>query len=649
MTPPGGAAASRLALCLSFGACAAAAFWTAEGVAPWGGDLRNVWHHYEYLAEGFVHGHTYLSVEPAPELLKLRDPYDPAANKPYRVWDASLYQGKYYLYYGPAPAAVLMLPWRVLTGRALPQRLAVAAFAAIGLAGLFLLLWEVRKRHFPRLSAAALAGIAVVSFHASWLPVILRRPGFWEMPIVSAVACLWWAVYFLWKFHDSGGRARWALAGGVALALLMGCRVTFVFAAAVITFLFLVPLGGPGSRGTRKWGAALVPAVVACAGGIGLLLYNYARFGRWLEFGQSYQLWGEGYRGLHFFSPANTLFNAQVYIFSLPEAGPYFPFLHSFWTDDRPAGYMGFEEIYGVIFMMPVHLAGFVACGWAWRNRANLGTRAAGVALASSVCASVFAALILFSWGGACSRYLTELLGGWTVATSVGLMSVFGREPGARPGRALRVLAAAAAAWSVACVWLASADFRGFMANTNPRTYAAVAHALDYPSQWWAKAKGIRFGPVGLVIRIPPGPAGARTSLMANGRPQNANRLILERVDAGHVRLVVAENELRVLETPPLAVTDGRLAVRLDVPWLYPPPAHPCWDGMGPAVARERQTLFRIEWDLGGVFAHSTHSADPVAFEPAVAGPSLAEPGSPYVESLMPAPPPNEPTGPARG
>lgn len=648
MSPSGGTGASRLALWLSFGACAAAAFWTAEGVAPWGGDLRNAWHHYEYLTEGFLRGHTYLSVEPAPELLRLSDPYDPAANKPYRVWDASLYQGKYYLYYGPAPAAALMLPWRILTGRELPQRLAVAAFAAIGLAALSLLFWEVRNRHFPRLSAAALAGVVIVAFHVSWLPVILRRPAFWEMPIVSAVACLWWAVYFLWKFHDSGGRARWAIAGGAALALVMGCRVTFVFAAGAIAFLFLLPLAGPGSRGTRRWGAALLAAAVACAGGVGLLLYNHARFGSWLEFGQSYQLWGEEYRGLHFFSPANILFNAQVYIFSLPQPGPYFPFLHPFWTDDRPAGYMGFEEIYGVVFMMPVHLAGIVGCGWAWRNRAGA-AQAAAIAVASAVCASAFAALILFSWGGACSRYMTELLGGWTVATSVGLMSVFGSEGGARPGRPLRILAAAAACWSVACVWLASAEYRGFMARTNPRTYAAVAHALDYPSQWWARERGIRFGPLAMAIRIPPGPAGARTTLMASGRPQRVNQLILERLDAGGARLVLVQNEIRVLETPPLAVAGGRLAVRLDAPWLYPPPAHPYWDGLDPAVARERQTLFRIEWDSGGVLVHSIHSADPVRFEPAVAGPPESEPGSPFVESLVPAAPPNEPIGPARG
>ncbi|HXQ79977.1 MAG TPA: hypothetical protein VN775_01605 [Opitutaceae bacterium] len=648
MTSPG-AAAGRLALWLSLGACAAAAFWTADGVAPWNGDLRNVWHHYEYLAEGFLHGHTYLSVEPAPELLKLRDPYDPEANAPYRLWDASLYQGKYYLYYGPAPAVVLLLPWRVLTGRALPQRLAVAAFAAVGLAGLALLLREVRNRHFPRLSDAALGAIVIVAFHASWLPVILRRPGFWEMPIVSAVACLWWAVYFLWKFHDSGGRARWAAAGGAALALLMGCRVTFVFAAVATALLYLAPSAGPDPTGTRRRGAAPVASAVALAGGVGLLLYNYARFGSWLEFGQSYQLWGAEYRGFHFFSPRNILFNAQTYLFSLPQIGPYFPFLHPFWTEDRPEGYMGFEEIYGVLFMMPVHLAGIGACAWAWRSRADRGARAAAFTLASAVLATAFAALVLFSWGGACSRYTTELMAGWTVATSVGLMCVFGQEPGARPGRALRALAAAAACWSVASVWLASADFRGFMARTNRRTYAAAAHTLDYPSLWWARAKGVRFGPLSLVIRIPPAPAGARAVLVASGRPQNSNRLILERVDGEHARLVLAHNEFRVLETPELALRGGRLAVRLDAPWLYPPPAHPYWDGVDPAVALERETLFRIEWDSGGVLVHSVHSADPVALEPAVAGGPIPGSDSPYVESLSAAAPPHAPTAAPRG
>jgi hypothetical protein len=298
---------------------------------------------------------------------------------------------------------------------------------------------------------------------------------------------------------------------------------------------------------------------------------------------------------------------------------------------------MGFEEIYGVLFMMPVHLAGLFGCAWAWNRRADPGARAASVATAAAACASACSALILFLWGGACSRYIAELVAGWTVVTSVGLMAVFGAEPGVRPGRAVRVLAAAAACWTVACVWLASAEYRGFMARTNPRAYAAAAPALDYPSLWWARWRGIRFGPASVSIRVPPGPDGTRTTLVASGRPNRANQLILERLDAGHVRLDLIQNEFLLLRSPALAAADGRLDIRLEAPWLYPPPADPYWDGLGPAAALDLQTLFRIGWGAGSAEAHSIHSVDPVGFEPAVAGPGQAEPGAPFVASFGPA------------
>ena len=636
MTAPGSTGA-RLALWSALGACAAAAFWISQGVAPWDGDLRNAWHQYEYLAEGFLRGHAHLSIEPAPELLALRDPYDPAANAPYRLWDASLYHGKYYLYHGPTPALALMLPFRALAGRALPQRLAVAAFASAGLLGLSLLLWEVRNRHFPRLSAGALAAILIVAFHASWLPVALRRSALWELPIVSGVACLWWALYFLWKFHDSGGRLRWAAAAGIALALLMGSRVTHVLGAGAVALLVLAPAVGPGPGRARRLGAGCLAAGIAAAGGMALLAYNRARFGSWTEFGMSYMLFGEDYRGIRYFNPAFAPFNAWTYLLSLPRLGPYFPFAHPFWTDSHPAGFVGYEEVYGALFMMPVHLAGLCALGWAWSGRAAPGMRAAAATVAGAVLATVLAGLPLFCWAWACSRYTAELLAGWTVATSVGLMVVFGADGTIRPRRLARALAAFAACWSVAGVWLASAEFRGFMEETNPRVYRTLAHALDYPSHWWARAKGIRFGPVDLVLCVPEGPAGTRTVLMASGRPQRVNQLLLERVDGDRVRLALVQNDHRVLESPGLAAKGGRLRVRVDAPWLYPPPAHPYWDGIGPKAARERQTLFAIGWDSGGTRAHSLRSVDPVGFEPVVAGRGQAPPGSAYVESAGPA------------
>jgi hypothetical protein len=634
--PARGAAPLVAALAL----CCAAAFWVSQGVAKWDGDLHNAWHHYEYLAEGFARGHTYLSIDPDPELLALKDPYDPAANARHRLWDATLYRGRYYLYFGPAPA-LFMLPWRIVAGHEPAQRLVVASFAAGGLAGLALLLWGLRGRFFPGLSPMALGGILVVAFHASWLPVVLRRSAVWEVPIVAAAAFLWWAIYFVWRFHDSGGSARWAAAAGAALALIMGCRVNCLFEAGAIALLLFVPVSGAGPGRRRRWDTALLAGLVASAGGVALLAYNHARFGSWLEVGTGYQLPGVEYRTSHYFNAWNIPFNARAYLLSLPEFGPYFPFLHPYWTDDTPAGYLHMEDLYGVLFMMPVHVAGLGACAWAWANRAAAGVRAAGIALAAAACASAVSGLVLFSLGGACSRYITELVAGWTVATSVGLMAVFGPAAGARPRRLVRALAAAAACWSVACVWLASAEYQGYMRETNPRVYGALAHALDYPSYLWARREAVPFGPAVLVVHAPAS-AGARdTILVGSGRPESANHLVLEQAADGRARLALTLNQHHVLDTPEFPVAGGLLRVRINAPWLYPPAESPYWDAVAdPAVRQRRQTLFSIESDSGAVAVYSTHFGEPVALAPAVRGPDPSAPDSPCVQYFAPSPPP---------
>ena len=463
----------------------------------------------------------------------------------------------------------------------------------------------------------------------------LRRSAVWELPIVAAAACLWWALYFLWRFHDSGGRARWAVAAGVATALLMGSRVTCLFSALAVTLLFLVPVAGPGTGPARRWGMASITAGLAFAGGCALLLYNHERFGGWLDFGDSYQMRGFDERTIAHFSPGYVLFNAHAYLLSLPQFSPYFPFLHPFWTDDTPPGHLGSEEIYGMLFMMPVQLAALAAFAWAWRSRGAAASRPASIVIAAAGCASAMSALILFSFAGACSRYTVEMAGGSTVAASIGLMAVFGSAGGARPGRLARPLAAAACCWTIGCVWLASADFRGFMRETNPGTYHAVAHALDYPGAWWARLRRVRYGPVEMDVRVPPSAGSGRTVLVAAGRPLLVDHLVLDRAGGGGTRLVLEVNLRRVLGTPEFTVPGDRLHVRLRAPWLYPPADSPYWDGFAdPAVRLDRQTLYSLQWDTGGAQVHSALSADATAFEPVVRGPGA--PGTPYVESIGP-------------
>jgi len=634
MNPPAAVATRRslAPLWAALAACALLLAWIANGAAALEGDRTDAWHHYEYLVDGFLKGQTSLSVEPAPELLRLRDPYDPARNGPWRLWDASLYRGRFYLYFGPTPALV-MLPWRVATGHHLPQRLAVAAFGAAGMAALALLIAGVRRRHFPGLGPCAAAGILIVAMCASWLPVTIRRPDVWELPLVAACACLWWALYFLWRSLESGAGARWALAAGAAVALMLGSRPTCVFAGAAV-LLSMAEL-------RRQAGPRLaLAAAVAAAGGLALLAYNVARFGHPLEFGQSYQLWGADERNVRHFSPLYAPYNAWLYLLALPDLSPYFPFVLAVPPGGEPPGYLVIDEMHGALFAIPVQLASLAALGWAWRHRADPGALALRRTIWAAALASAFSACVLFCFAGATSRYITELFAGATVATAIGLMAILAPGPGGPARNVARLLALCAAAWTVCYVALASAEHRILFRRTNPAAYARAARLLDYPSAW--ASRGRPFGPVEVTVRIAPGPGPRSTVLVSSGRPGMMNQLILERTDPDHARLVLAENALSVVvASPPVRVEGGLLRARIDAPWLYPPPQSPWWDGLADRRLRgELQTRFSIE--VGGTVstAHTAHFFDPTRFEPWVTTRGSPAAGVVWVESIgRPAPP----------
>jgi hypothetical protein len=623
-----GRAQSSLVLLLAFVAGSAALFRLADAVSPWDADGSGVSHYYEYLTEGFLSGHTSLSVKPADDLVALSDPYRPGQRVSQRLVDASLYHGKYYMYYGPAPAILLMAPWRVLAGRELPQRLAVAAFGALGLAALALLLSSVRRRHFPAASDAALAGAFACAFFASWLPVVIRRPFFWELPIVAAVACLWWALFLLWKFHDSGGRPAWAVAAGAALAFMIGSRVTCLLAAAAILLLLL-----PNGAGRRR-GAFLAAALMVTAAGVGLLAYNHARFGRLLEFGQSYQLWGDEYRNMTYVSPRYAPFNAYMYLFSIARPSPYFPFVRPALPVDGPSGYLGIDEVYGVLFAAPVQLAGLCAVAWLINRQSVPSARPLLLTTAAAAAASLLAASVLLAWGGACSRYEAELWAGWTVVTAFGILAVFGTQGQCRP--ALRATVVALGAWTAAFVLLASEDYDGIARATRPGGYAALARALDYPSLWWARAAGIRFGPADLSIRIPDVPAKGTVALLESGRRDRLSQLILVRERPDEARLELVEDGSRVvLVSAAFPARGGVVRARVAAPWLYPPAAHPFWDAYpDPALRRSMREGFMLQVAGGEPAAAEAPSEDAEELTPRVE--ARGDPGSEvgWVESL---------------
>ena len=116
--------------------------------------------YYQHLGRAFEQGHTYLGMRPHESLLNAENPY--RANKKRRqfvLWDASYYDGRYYLYFGAAPIVTLWLPVHLLTGINLGDRELCYILSSAGTCFLLYLLIGFTQRHAPQTPIKAL-GIA---------------------------------------------------------------------------------------------------------------------------------------------------------------------------------------------------------------------------------------------------------------------------------------------------------------------------------------------------------------------------------------------------------------------------------------------------------------------------------------------------------
>jgi hypothetical protein len=193
---------------------------------------------YNQLTDSLAQGHVYLAAKPSPQLLALPDPYDPAANERFRLHDASLYQGRYYMYFGVAPA-VTLLPWRVLTGKRLSDDIAVTLFSMGGYVFSCLLLFllleasQMRVPWFLQGAAVLALGLGQVA------PIVLRRPRVYEVALSAAYCFLLGGLYFLALRVVRPNARRWLPAlAAVLLGLATASRPHCAFIALLVAIFY---------------------------------------------------------------------------------------------------------------------------------------------------------------------------------------------------------------------------------------------------------------------------------------------------------------------------------------------------------------------------------------------------------------------------
>jgi hypothetical protein len=320
--------------------------------------------YYNLLAQAFEHGQLNLLLKPPSELLELNNPYDyrTRENISY-LWDASLYKGKYYLYWGPVPGVIgaLLL---ALTARPISDAGFVLGFIVLGVFGGVLLAWKFcRDFNFPPWlfwgSAIALA----LNSPLLWL---LTRPSVYEASIAGGQAFSLAGLYFGYlAFRSRIVSKRYLGLFGLMLGLAAGTRTSLMVSSAALALLTAIYLFIRYGNQPRKFFLAAFsfgwPLVAIFSG---LLWYNYARFGSIFETGHCYQLTGlalpPNYEDVTSFK--YLLPNLYTCVFRFPTLSEKFPFVSIPWIKESmwpsfihlPENYYYSEPTVGILFTVPI-------------------------------------------------------------------------------------------------------------------------------------------------------------------------------------------------------------------------------------------------------------------------------------------------------
>ncbi len=304
------------------------------------------------LVDAFEKGQVSLLDTPSEELLAMENPYDWGARSQAGIsykWDHLLYNGKYYSYYGIAPVILLFLPFHLLTGFYFPTPEAVMLFGMVGITFLSLLYYEFVKKFFKKLPLSIALSSLIVLQTSSSVWYCFASPLFYEIAQSSGFAFTCAGFYFLIKSNViSGGRIfkRHLILSSFCLSCAVLCRPTLaVYCIAALLFI------GAGffknrayaketNKSIAKSTVAYLASALSCfvvIGGI-QMLYNYARFGNFFDFGIQYSLTINDFTRAEYHTDFVTI-GFWNYLFASPVIKPEFPFIFSNFSTLDANGY----------------------------------------------------------------------------------------------------------------------------------------------------------------------------------------------------------------------------------------------------------------------------------------------------------------------
>ncbi|MGB6068578.1 MAG: hypothetical protein WBG50_27535 [Desulfomonilaceae bacterium] len=323
---------------------------------------RPGWINYGMLAEAFTSGQLYLKQKVDQQRLNSRHPLDPATPWPF-MFDTIIWNGKYYFHHEPLPGLIRAMVLYT-TGLAPPTGAVVVTVTFGVLILLGVLLFFMRRRYFAK-SGRWILWYIWFSFSLSGVQLyIASRPVVYHEAMAEGCFFVLAGCILLVLGLNSARHGLIAVAGaGACFGAAIACRVFLVLypMCFLLTFLVFSAIRRESVSITAKWTLSFACPVFLSI--MGLLAYNYLRFGNPLDFGKSHIIFPEysDYLyitvGGHFFSWRHISHQLYYYLLSLPRIVRKFPFLsypdEKLWIN----GVHVFRELVCSVFItMPVLL-----------------------------------------------------------------------------------------------------------------------------------------------------------------------------------------------------------------------------------------------------------------------------------------------------
>lgn len=362
-------------------------------------------------------------------LQKLENPYEwNQRNEIYYKWDRAFYNGKYYCYFGIVPVLFVYLPIYLLTGRLVNTKIFVLFLVMLTAALMAKLVMTIAQKWKKQINMWVVLGTIVSFINASMILYCINGSKFYELATISALLCAIAGIdCILNAFTNRGIKKKILTVGAFFMALSVGCRPNYILTSFMIAPIVLNAFAKNGGykrvdgiksrftayvrgifhkKNIKAIVSFILPYVVI---GIGLMYYNYIRFGSITEFGAKYQLTVYDTSYYHMTDLGKIPIALVRGILMLPTMSSVFPYMNAVQESSNYAGYF-YDMTYLGILSSPIM---WLLCMIPWSIKRGVKQIAhKGFVIASTVIAFVMC-------------YLTTVMGGTSLRYSVDFAWIF--------------------------------------------------------------------------------------------------------------------------------------------------------------------------------------------------------------------------------